>query len=644
MELHRPPADAPLFHHRMTEADKQRSVHEALGIRWYHRVDKPRELARELTASTGTLHFVVALDYGTVYRSADGLVRRAGVLGQNGKVIGSKMFLPFTQPALAAFIDAVRGDPALGPSCLNLYEEANTDRPRRVGFDLELELDGKRKDGTYAHKERAASLWPDDYAAVAASPELFLNRTLVERILPALNALAGTSFTTRDCFLLNSSDAARLSFHVVLPVALPTAAALDHFSLWMVATFASGSSPLSPLLDAGVYSRTRNMRLTLNRKPCKPGAAEDKPWLRPVSRVGALEFAATHDGATPDGPHAFTLDLQKQHMWTTTTDAMSSESVQLEERLRAWRGPPAPAGASGPRRRPPKRAREEASGAPSTSSRPLANYIDDSVAAALTELGFDVGACGGVSETKDELRFRYRALCPLCKADEHGSNFSLWTSDDTVIVKSWSVDHAGDAPAKAARGEQPPVAGGREAPEPQSLYVGDGSHLPLAASFYKERIAQLGSEVQAGTSRPPWRLVPATFSFSTRFHTFLALFDVYEGHGLVHADGCKRMLGVTDSCEVLIGTMKGASRYDWEVVTHRFFDELRDWWQHHPVRQTVPPPPEGSRVYKLPCCLAVACRGRSCSAFTTTGAPWLHLHLLASHKRRLSKVASAQVK
>ena len=408
-------------------------------------------------------------------------------------------------------------DPALGPSCLNLYEEANTDRPRRVGFDLEMELEGKRKDGTYAHKERAAALWPDDYAAVAASPELFLTRTLVERILPALNALAGTSFTTRDCFLLNSSDAKKHSFHVALPVALPTAAALDHFSRWMAATFASGSSPLSPLLDVSVYSITRNMRLVLNRKPFTPGAAEDKPWLRPVSRVGALEFAATHDGAAPDGPHAFTLDLLKQHMWTTTmAEAMSCESVQLEERLRAWHAGVARrverAVPERPRRPPQKRAREEASGAPSTSTRPLSKYIDDSVAAALTELGFDVGACGGVSETKDELRFRYNAVCPLCKSDVHGSNFSLWTSDDadTVFIKSWSVDHARDAPVRAALGDE----GAPETPRP--LDVGDGSHLPLSASFYAARLAELGTEPikpwrSVGPVRravAPWRLVP----------------------------------------------------------------------------------------------------------------------------------------
>ena len=82
-------------------------------------------------------------------------------------------------------------NPALGPSCLNLYEEANTDRPRLVGFDLEFELGHALKDGTLDHKARAAALWPDDYAAVAASAELFLSRALVDRILPAFNQVGG---------------------------------------------------------------------------------------------------------------------------------------------------------------------------------------------------------------------------------------------------------------------------------------------------------------------------------------------------------------------------------------------------------------------------------------------------------------------
>ena len=151
--------------------------------------------------------------------------------------------------------------------------------------------------------------------------------------LGAPRQLACTNFTTRDCYALNSSTTTKLSFHLALPAVLPTKPALEHFAEWMRATFASGSAPLSPLLDVSVYGARGNMRLPLNRKPFRPGSAVDKPWLRPVSRVGNIEFAETHDDASPEGHHAFTLSLLEQHMWTTG----SHGSLRLEERLREWK-------------------------------------------------------------------------------------------------------------------------------------------------------------------------------------------------------------------------------------------------------------------------------------------------------------------
>ena len=150
------------------------------------------------------------------------------------------MYLPFTQPAFASFIDTVRLSPTLGPSCLNLYEEANTDRPWRVGFDLEFELSHALKDGTLDHKARAEALWPVDPPAVAASAELFLSRVLVNRILPAFNQLAGTAYTTRDVYALDSSTSTKLSFHLATPALLPTKPSLELFAEWMRATFESG--------------------------------------------------------------------------------------------------------------------------------------------------------------------------------------------------------------------------------------------------------------------------------------------------------------------------------------------------------------------------------------------------------------------
>jgi len=38
MVLHQPPAGAPLYHHSLSKDAKKLSVHEELGIRWYHKV------------------------------------------------------------------------------------------------------------------------------------------------------------------------------------------------------------------------------------------------------------------------------------------------------------------------------------------------------------------------------------------------------------------------------------------------------------------------------------------------------------------------------------------------------------------------------------------------------------------------------
>jgi hypothetical protein len=328
-----PPAELHPHRRDLTKAEAQYSVHSELGLRWYHNAAPARDVARRLTGDTGELHFVVALDYGTL-RWASGSVRREAVTGADGTPIGSKMFLPFTYDTLAAYIDAVRLSPAYGPSCLNLYEECNIDRPRRVGFDLEFELEYERKNGERDHEQRAAKLWPADFRAVACTPELFLRRILVDRVLPALNEMTGTQVSTRDMYLMDSSSQGKLSFHVATPLVLATADDVSIFSRWMRATFENCHEPLAPLLDCGVYATRGNMRLPLNRKPAKAGAAADKPWLRPVSRVGSLDFAATHDAATPSDPHGYTLALLRQHTWS----CVEPDYERISERLNAWSG------------------------------------------------------------------------------------------------------------------------------------------------------------------------------------------------------------------------------------------------------------------------------------------------------------------
>ena len=328
-----PPADWPLYRSSMGKEEVLKSIHIDLGVRWYHTALPARESASLLSEKTGNLHLVVALDYGNV-RRIQGVVRREAILNYEGDVVACKMFRVFTVPALAAFLDAVRLSPCYGPSCLTLYEEVNVDRPRRLGLDLEFEIEHQRKNGERDHEERAMALWPEDYRVVATTPELFLRRILVERVLPALNELTGVHLTIKDFYLLDSSCDGKLSFHLASPLVLATADDVLLFGRWMRATFENGDKPLTPLLDCGVYSSCGNMRLPLNRKPAKPGAAKDKPWLRPTSRVGDLEFAATHNNATPGEPHGYTLALLQQHMWS----CVEPNYPCISERLAAWGG------------------------------------------------------------------------------------------------------------------------------------------------------------------------------------------------------------------------------------------------------------------------------------------------------------------
>jgi hypothetical protein len=317
----------------MGKEEVLKSIHIDLGVRWYHTALPAREAARLLSESMGTLHFVVALDYGNV-RRIQGVVRREAILNYEGEVVACKMFRVFTVPALAAFLDAVRLSPSFGPTTLNMYEEVNVDRPRLIGLDLECEIEHQRKNGDRDHEERAMTLWPEDYRTVATTPELFLRRILVDRVLPALNELTGVHLTTKDFYLLDSSCEGKLSFHLASPLVLSTAEDVSSFGRWMRATFENSDEPLTPLLDCGVYSSCGNMRLPLNRKPAKPGAVKDKPWLRPVSRVGDLEFAPTYDDATPGEPHGYTLALLQQHMWSFVETSYPC----ISERLAAWAG------------------------------------------------------------------------------------------------------------------------------------------------------------------------------------------------------------------------------------------------------------------------------------------------------------------
>ena len=574
------------------------SAHCEFGLRWALTLEDLKKWFREHAPSDA---FLVALEKGAV---DDAGVRQPTTSGYH--------YAACTLPQLVALLESARNQ----PSQLNFYEVRTLrfaslgsiskrptqyivdERPRRVGFDLEFELAEER------HLARAAVLWPSDYEAVFADKELFLRRTLVDVILPALSALVGRSFSAADCYVTDSSKPAKQSYHVVLDVILPDAPSRLAFHNWIQATFLKGDEAqrLKPLLDCSVYGNGRAMRLVGCNKVGKV------PRLVPVASVGGLAFKPTPPFSleTP-----FTEELLATHMWT----AVAGRAGCTELRLRAEA--PAPR-AKGQRSIPAKRKHEDGGGPAEASL--LVNCVEQDVLDALTELGFNVDACQGVSKAGDELRFRYRAVCPLCNADEHGSNFALWTRDGKLFVKSYSGDHAGEAPAAAALAAPAPL----EAASVPAL-VGDGTHLPLAPAFYAEGIAALGAREQPRAR--PWRLVPVSYTFTTRYYTFLALFEVHEGHLALHADGCRRLLGITDRCDVVIGKKSARSKYAWESITVRFFKELRSWWAAHPVRSALPEPEDD--IYTLPCCAAAGCRQQKCR--TVTGAPWLHLHELAAH-------------
>ena len=147
---------------------------------------------------------------------------------------------------------------------------------------------------------------------------------------------------------------------------------------------------------------------------------------------------------------------------------------------------------------------------------------------------------------------------------------------------------------------------------------GQIASLPLTASFYGPPLARY---------HPGWRLVPASFTLKTRHHTFLALYELHEGCRVIHADGCRRLFGVTTRSDVVIGKKKD-STFVWESVAELFFAELRAWWVAKHATAMLSPPEQGV-VWTIPCCSSTCCTSAACRL--VTGAPWLHLHKLVAH-------------
>lgn len=158
--------------------------------------------------------------------------------------------------------------------------------------------------------------------------------------------------------------------------------------------------------------------------------------------------------------------------------------------------------------------------------------------------------------------------------------------------------------------EAPALLGGK--------HEGQIASLPLAASFYGPPLAR---------HHPGWSLVPTSFMFKTRQHTFLALYELHEGCRAVHADGCRRLFGVTTRSDVVIGRKKD-STFVWESVAGLFFAELRAWWVAEHAA-AMPEPPEQGGLWTIPCCPLARCKSAACRF--VTGAPWLRLHELMAH-------------
>ena len=543
-----------------TGENEPRAYYDALGASWYKIADPARKEAERLTANTAVLHFVVALDLGVLLpppRGSGQPVRRAA-LADKGRP-GPKMFRPFNLHSLARYLEQVRTGETWGPSCLNFYEEVADARPRRVAFDLEFDT------GSEDHLERARALWPDDYREVARSGQLFLQRMLVEKLLPAVNAFAHQAVTTHDCFLSESSSATKLSFHVATTLVLPTKDARLVFDAWVKDEL---KHELAPLFDAGVYGSARNMRLPLCRKPFKLGDAADKPWLRPVSCLHSLQFAQTVDAASADGPVGFSAELLEQHMWSVTqTDSeLCKRLIFLDEDL----------GDAGTRKR-----QRISEGPMERRKRPAScdterTEVPADVWTALAALGFDSGSLKPpkLGHDGDYAHFHYDARCPLCNAKVHTSNYVVsWVNDEqTYSLRSLAPSCSAKVVSGILRAamEEPLKADLRPWPLPRRFWF----YEPTFRREFGPTVRCIDSQrVGCDEDAAGYRAV---------FHKFTVQYDGADG--AVHT----RKVGVSmDQAELWVeesGDGPRLRRVSWQpeygVGRWDEVQRLDHWWRH----------------------------------------------------------------
>ena len=500
-------------------------------------------------------------------------------------------YLPFTLAELVALLESARNR----PSHLNFYEYLMDTRPRRITFDLEFMLKSE------SHMQRAAALWPTDYETVFADKALFLQRTLVDVVLPLLSKLAGVKLRTEDCYVCDSTQPAppgdlfpfkKLSFHVAFDIVLPDVASRLAFHNWVHDSFRRGADTaarhLSPLLDCGVYGNGRPMRLVGCNKTGKA------VWLLPVNSVGDLTF---HASPPFNLGMPFTQELVAAHMWSALPGRGDFTVLHMPGAIQA-----------------PYRPLDRA---PATVKQK--NPIPSEFESGLQDLEFSEAGIHGSAQTDHEWRFRYAGVCPLCHLKTHTSNYALWTSDGRLFVKSYSLS----CPAGKML---VPTRSIETAPPNAAMKANFTWHLPLTAGFYAKSVV---------LRHQRWALLPCQI-FATAHHTFLVIFTVVEGGKRVHDDGRRRVLGVTDENRIVLGVKHQAKPYDWMPVEHWFDDVLRVWFleEHAPLVAELPPPEVSTYgrppLWTLSCCEKAACKRSACRKQTRT--PWLFLRQLKAHR------------
>ena len=280
---------------------------------WFRTSLDARKKALELTNAARNeadplrrMHFVVALQHGTTVRALDGSFARVPILDDEGKKLKGFKFLAFNVAQLARYLEHLR---IHRPSCMNLFEEANDARPRRIAFDLEYDLTDPR------HVARASDLLSLPSSRASFCPEdkeAFLNTTCAI-LLTSLARLAGRELSTCDCHLLDSCSSTKLSFHIATPLVLSTPESRLEFNAWVAEHIAPVAAPL---IDCGVYGAARNMRLAFCTK------TGSNARLVPTECVGAITFAA----CAPSPRGEITPAMLRREDAASQVDAVSSQN------------------------------------------------------------------------------------------------------------------------------------------------------------------------------------------------------------------------------------------------------------------------------------------------------------------------------